>query len=330
MKGLFSVLWLVVFVYLSGCSSSDSGGGTTAAVNYDGMKTAVEITDANAKTTVTDTLKNSTTSGDASGKGFTKASSAISFSKPIARLKADIQSKITSRESIGGTTNGTCGGSLVSSGDLNPAGDSFSFSVNATFTDFCDTDNTTLNGSVSMSGSINSTTFVMTYNAAFTNFTAVVDAGTESYTIDGSTSGVFGLNFLESSTISTLSNISVKDNISGVTYFMENHKLEITTDASGGLFSATTDTTYSGRFYQSDKGYIDITTVTPFHRTSNATYPESGSAKFTGSNGAVVTLTATDSSQYSLETDTNGDGTAESTETGAWSDLGVGLFTSSL
>ncbi|GAB4243361.1 MAG: hypothetical protein OHK0028_21820 [Deltaproteobacteria bacterium] len=67
------------------------------------------------------------------------------------------------------------------------------------------------------------------------------------------------------------------------------------------------DVTISGRIYLHDYGYVDMTTVMPFHYPSGDSFPSSGRFIVTGKDNTKVQLTVVDSSRYRLDVDTNGD-----------------------
>lgn len=73
------------------------------------------------------------------------------------------------------------------------------------------------------------------------------------------------------------------------------------------------DATLSGRIYLHDYGYVDMTTVTPFHYLAGNSYPSGGQFVVAGKDNKKVQLTVVDPTRYQLDVDTNGDGAWEVT-----------------
>ena len=70
----------------------------------------------------------------------------------------------------------------------------------------------------------------------------------------------------------------------------------------------------SGKYYDSDYGYVTITTLTPLCIYYNDSFPSDGVFVITGDTGigggsTKAQLTVLSSTTYQVEADTNGDGT---------------------
>lgn len=80
------------------------------------------------------------------------------------------------------------------------------------------------------------------------------------------------------------------------------------------------DAVLSGRYYDPDQGYIDITTPTPLRISGTDYWPSSGVFHAAGNNDTAA-FTALSNTTYQLDIDSNNDGSPDITTTGAWSDL---------
>ena len=99
----------------------------------------------------------------------------------------------------------------------------------------------------------------------------------------------------------------VLNSATGKVHWTNNVVFNITTTINGTVTSR--DVTVTGRFYDSDNGYVDITTPTPLHFVGMDTSPSSGVLLLTGANNTKIRLTALTNVTYRVEGDTIGSGT---------------------
>ena len=109
-------------------------------------------------------------------------------------------------------------------------------------------------------------------------------------------------------------NCLLRDNATQVVYKTEDFTIALT---NGGGY---VDADISGRYYDPAQGYIDISTPTPLRISGTDYWPSSGVFHAAGNNDAA-SFTALSNTTYQLDIDSNNDGTADVTTTGAWSDL---------
>lgn len=106
---------------------------------------------------------------------------------------------------------------------------------------------------------------------------------------------------------------------SAVSMIMTNFDTAQTVDTS--TFPEPYTLSSSGTVDSSDlSGLISFTTSVTF-QGAGAGYPFAGQLVITGADGATITLTALDETTVRIETDTNNDGTPESTEVTTWEDI---------
>ena len=109
-------------------------------------------------------------------------------------------------------------------------------------------------------------------------------------------------------------NCILKNDTTKAAYKVENFDIALTNGAG------YVDAILSGRYYDPDQGYIDITTPTSLHINGTDYWPSNGVFHATGNNDAA-TFTALSNTTYQLDIDSNNDGSPDITTTGAWSDL---------
>jgi hypothetical protein len=137
------------------------------------------------------------------------------------------------------------------------------------------------------------------FTLSFRSLTFSSDGFTVSLT--GSLS--WGFNF--SSNTETLSmNMVLLDQTTGKTYWYNNY--ELVTVYSGSILTQT----ISGRYYDHNNGYVDITTLTPLVTDYGNQWPSEGSLAFTGDLGRWVRLNF-HANTLVIEADTNSDGSSD-------------------
>lgn len=208
--------------------------------------------------------------------------------------KADIGSQIGTL-SVGATASDTieggCGG--TANYKLNVNEGTGAFSGTFVFKNYCESD-MIMNGKIRIEGTMNLNTFDMeSFEMTFTNLTETVDE--YSMTLDGSIS-------MESSgsSITNTMDLKIKDE-DDLVYWINNYVIDVTDNDTYVLVSAT------GRYYDPNYGYVDITTPTPLLIYGDDSYPSSGVFIVTGASSSAR-LEALTSETYQITADTDGDG----------------------
>lgn len=314
---------LIVFLtlstfFLTSCGSGSGGGGTTSSDIYTGKTEQATITADNAKALAVGGYK----------FGGISSSSSSSSSKPendINILQFFIPSEavlektlnISTSQTDSGTENGTCGGTFShTTTSTQQSSNSYSFSGTYTYSSYCTKGiyNTTVNGTMNISGSM--TTDSQGFPSALTMTMSMSDfsvtAGKDSYAFVGSFS--FSIDSSTKTTTVTAS-FSAKDS-AGKTYKVENLNMTVvTSSASAATF------TISGKIYDSDYGYVTVSTPTPFNISGSSL--TAGVMVFTGANNTKAKLTAlSNDTQFTVEADINGDDVYETNiGTFNWADV---------
>lgn len=126
-------------------------------------------------------------------------------------------------------------------------------------------------------------------------------AASVAVSLTGSLSWAF--NF-DASTETLSMNMVLQDQVRNKTYWFKNYELA-TAYYRGGYTQ-----TISGRYFDHDLGYVDLTTRTPLFINYGAQWPSEGSLAFTGDLGHWVRLSFL-TSTIIIEVDTNGDGVTD-------------------
>ncbi len=205
--------------------------------------------------------------------------------------------------------DGNCGGTSSYSININDV--TGEFTGNYTFRNYCEYGET-INGTMSMSGSINSDTGVLgNVSLSFSSLTLSSSISNESLSINGR----IDTNLSAVSIVSTV-NMQMKDNVTNKTFLAENVITQST------FLDDAVEIQTSGRFYDSDYGYVDVTTPTPLLFAFPAEWPSSGEIIATGANNSKVKLTAISSTTYNIEVDSDGDDLYETQQLGLlWDDM---------
>jgi uncharacterized repeat protein (TIGR01451 family) len=125
---------------------------------------------------------------------------------------------------------------------------------------------------------------------------------------------------LGTDTETTTFNLTTTDNISAKT--IRTHNL-VFVFVYNDIFSPTSYTlTMTGRVWDSDHGYVDVLTVTPFVFSSiSQLFPDSGQIILTGAGNASIRVTALSSTLLTVELDLDGDSVYELAVPLKWTDL---------
>ncbi len=301
MKKHLSLAIFLAFTMLTACGGGGGGGG---GATYTGSTSPAELTATNVDVIAKESIQ----------VGSMGSMGNISFSKPggeslangplyatLAKMARDAAQVNYATETFSDTISGDCGGSASFTMTIDDV--TYDFSGSMTFNNYC-LAGTIMSGSVSFTGSVNQNTNELTMTMTLKNISG--QSMGESYTLSGTIKTVIG------STSATMTmDLVVKDNVTSKVYKMENYTLSV----SGSYVDI------SGRFYYPDYGYVTISTPTAFYYPYGASYPSQGVMVMTGANNVTAKMTISNSTQYTLEVDLNGDG--DYTDT----DESVGTFT---
>jgi len=324
----FHNLFLFLFALIPFLVSCGGGGGSggSASISYTGSTTQAVITQTNGENIAYSAYQNGDTGNTLDAVLGVQLTGNITPSRPRMLLLSQALRKSVDHISLehdrynlseGAIVNdsspftGGCGGSANYAISINDA--TYDFNGTFTFNSYCN-DETTLSDILTFSGQFNPDTLIFgQVTLSFDNLT--VSSGTDSFTADGDIT----LDPSTSPTSVTLNMVMV-DNSTDKTYQAKNFVMALTDN----LTSVTM--TISGRLYDPDYGYVDITTPTPLTISAGNSYPDSGELLASGSNGssgnpAKAKLTALNSISYQIEIDEDGDGTFEYLNTGNWVDL---------
>lgn len=304
--------FLIVFSIFTLTACGGGGGGSGGApVSYAGKTTQAKVTEENSGTLASDALN------FGQGRGgtipFNKPAGAGTTNASIPKLYELAQRAITKQSNAFSANkpvgfpeeveSGECGGRSVINGTVDDENGDFDITVR--FENFCE-GGWTFSGNMTVQGNGNSRSLTITVN----NLT--VSDGTVSTTMDGTMTA--NVNSLTSSSMTM--DIAIRDNGSGRTFKLENYSV------SSRLRSGAINITISGRFYNPEEGYIDLSTPQTLRILSGDLYPSSGILEAQGSDGTKTRLTALSATQFQLQVDADGDGVFESSTVGEWADLG--------
>jgi hypothetical protein len=211
---------------------------------------------------------------------------------------------------------GTCGGEAHYTREVDT--DTGAFSGQWAFNDFCE-EGVTFDGSANFSGVFNVNTYELeSYTLSFSYLTAT--SQTESYTMDG----LVDIR-ISGSTVTATMDMTIHDNNLDRTRKVEGYQLVFT------VGYGQIEIEVSGRFYDSDYGYVDLETEESIIINEGDDYPSSGVVVLTGELGTAggatkARLTALSASLCQVEADTTGDGTYDY-QSGEilWSELDVSI-----
>jgi len=114
-------------------------------------------------------------------------------------------------------------------------------------------------------------------------------------------------------------NIRVKNNISNIEWFIDHYSYSYRSfyhffNESENAYS----TTFSGRIYHSELGYLDIKSTVQFERNGSSKHLEGREMILLGANSTRIVITAIDYDNYRIGIDTDNNGIPESTESKLW------------
>lgn len=307
MKRVLSVFSLLLLAGLSACGG---GGGGSSSSPYTGLSTPAVVTAANADNIARQAFQGgdlgaSTTLAPArSGDTRPVAEQPIvltlvrllsgaanaAFSSPVAVRAPQPRSTVTDTlfDGLGGRADYT----------LNVNDQTGAFTGTFVFTNFNGDGGGVINGPVAVSGIASQVSMQILFDFQSVHVVDPVSGedvtafGTASMAIDPGTGNVAG---------GVTLNIVFVDNVTHKTLWLSNVTL------TANIGTGFSDVTLSGRIYLHDYGYLDMTTLVPFHYPTGNSYPSAGQFVVTGKDNHKVRLTVVDPTQYLLDVDTNGD-----------------------
>lgn len=322
--GYLRLLGLLVVVsftsnLLTGCSS-DSGG--VAPASYSGITTQASVTSENSEALAEAALDgaapgdsglaNAAPSGQTEDKeqlmGVSR-SLRSAFNNVDMSQGSSSQAGIATVTSNSDTDTSPCGGTLAYSFSFDDVTGEYSGTF--TFTNYVDCDDKSkINGSLTASGVLNLSTYVLTsMNMTFTALTYEEDS--ESITLSGT---------MDMASVSTLNytmtmNLDFRDNVKNETYRLENYIVDITEDFAGFYI----DIDVSGKVYHPSYGYVTVTTTMLIRIYNADENPTSGVVELAGAGGSKVVVTFTTNDTYTMDIDSDGDTTFETSKNCTWS-----------
>jgi hypothetical protein len=322
------LLFFIALIYvlsMYGCGGSSSGGG---GVGYTGHTTPANIDRDNVTDLLIGAFMGGNTAASLSVFGAAQQTPGpVSYPRTL-KYTDIFMGVIAAIDSSSATNNiylgavipqevdetGSCGGTVT--GTLNIDDQSGAFDGNLTFNDFCENDYI-LDGPVTISGIFNpDTEEFAVVSLTFTNLSG--SGAGESVTLNGDFD--LDLSNLPLMTIST--SMVIRDNILGKTFKLENWVIEIT-EGEG-----ITDVDITGRYFDPDHGYVDITTQESLRFNDDDFWPSDGILIAEGAEGTAggktkARITFVDADTYEIDVDEDGDGEFDDYNSGPllWADL---------
>lgn len=298
--------FLILFSLLIASCGGGGGSSDSQESAYKGISTQAKITQSNAEGLGLDAYTGGSLGAFAGT--FRQASSKSNVQKHdlqnvIKVLKRPVRMLAlhplsASSRSITNKTNthvtpGLCGGTNQFDYDVNDATGEFNGIFK--YTDFCD-NGITLNGQVEVVGHYNTATGAVTeVDLSFNSLSQT--AGGDSFSLNGNVAWIFTAGGANESMSMELVIIDVSDN---KTYWFNNY-LIITSYSAGYITQEI-----SGRYYNHDYGYIDITTQTPLTIYTGDAWPSSGVLLLAGQSNSQAMLSFS-SSSLEISADSDGD-----------------------
>jgi hypothetical protein len=290
-------------VLLTACGDEDEGGGNNG-FSYTGKTTPATISQDNSNIIATGAFQGGKRGSAVNILSMTQSEGneqdGHSYTIVVSRVlehafrKVDVTDTHFINAAVEtGSVSGDCGGIASYNIDINQSTGDFSGSMN--FNGFC-SDGVTISGNTSFSGKVNvNTGEPMHFSFHFDALSCSCDS--DSVTLLGD----IAFNFT-SNPVTTTMNMLLKENNSGKVYKVENYNMSITEGSN------YVDVVITGRYYDPDHGYVNISTPSPLRIYDTNNWPSQGNLVCTGDNGTKARLEALSNSQYKVECDTNGDG----------------------
>lgn len=321
----FLVFFLLAFCLvplLNGCGGGGSGGISISIVDpapaYKGKTTQALVTSDNAESLARGGLTGASLGYSVGNRTLRKATAnatekdlvlqSIAHAIKQSTRRIDFRNrpqqtrkaaKATGMKVVASATsfvyNGSSGGTASYSLNINDANGTFSGFVS--YAGYS-SNGVTISGSADLLGSLDSNRDLIRLTVSTNSLS--LNNGTYAITLTGVLS--WGYNYAASSDSMSL-NLVLTD-ADGKTYWFKDY--EAATIYSSGSLTQTV----SGRYYDPDSGYVDLTTPTTLLAYYDTSWPAQGVVKFTGRDGSMSRLTF-QTRKLSVEADTNGDGVIE-------------------
>lgn len=316
---IFGLFLLSITLGITGCGGGGGGGGTgSGGINYTGSTTQATIDANNAKGLSTEAYSGGTV-GTSLGmlgsveKEMTDRPNYLDLTLAIkdALLRIDVHapSGIVDAgviKSESGTISGPCGGNAQYAIQYDDVTGNFSATIS--FNNFCSS-GVKLTGNANFSGKVNVNTGIFLQLSLSCDNLAVTQ-GSTSFTAKMT----IGYNFQAIPFTATM-DILLRDNTTGKVSWVNNYSMKVWEGSNYIEFEL------SGRYYNSDYGYVNISTPTRFRIYSNDTWPSQGvmildGRTISGGGSTKARLTIISSTQYRVEADTDGDGAYDDWDSG--------------
>ena len=330
----------LALVACGGCGGGGSSAPTTTSGSSSTAVGAVVITTSNAQAVAAEALAASTnTDAAAAGSAFVTGVQVNGGSGPNPMLLAKAAQSLVTKPSAGPlatgvattqacTVSGTITTDVTTSGsNALVAGDSFQFTANNCTERIDSTTTMVMNGSMSISivsGSYDpaATTYPKSITMRIVSNNFSIKSGTESETFNGDLTMSLTEDSATSATVK-LSSSSLTSTIGTHTVTLTDYSVQASESSSGSTLSVKGTVQTNNTRLASTAVTYTITTITPLAVSSTGAMT-AGAIKVVGSNSGLL-LTVTSSDTFSLQVDTNGDGTYDSTSTVTRSQLDAQL-----
>lgn len=307
-RKLFFIGLLPVFLFLLACGGGGGGSNSSSSsVTYTGITTQATIDSTNAENIAT---------GAYQGGAIGGAISLGAVQQEQAELPAYLNLSLTIEEAIRQMDVSTSTGVADAGAIINQSktmygtgggNAQYTIQVNDVTGDFSGTiafngytsQATTMTGNFNYSGKVNMSAGTMQQFSLSSDNVSVIE-GRKSYTAKMTFSYTFS-----GTQLAVAMDFVMQDSVTAKTYWVNNFNLTAWDRTSYLEFSI------SGRYYDPDYGYIDLSTPTTFKINTTATNPYEGILLVTGNSATKAKLTTLSATTYKVEADTNGDGTYE-------------------
>ncbi|MBI5058085.1 MAG: hypothetical protein HZB61_15855 [Nitrospirae bacterium] len=313
MEVLFAALLSVLIIACGGGGGggdNGGGGGSGGGISYSGSTSQAAIDNSNAGEISTSAYQNGST-GSALSLGSLQSDDRQIGSSRSLRLTQTLEKALLKVDVISSSDDAVSGASATDAGTIqgdcaSPGNASYTityddvtgnFSGSMNFSSYC-SEGVTISGSANFSGKVDvNTEDFLQLSISFDTLSAA--SGSDSFTADGDIAFDF-----DASPMTATINVLLKDNSTADVFKIENFSMTMS-DGSNYVDVSVV----SGRFYHPDYGYVDAYTSTALRIYSGDDWPSQGVLVCAGNTGTKSRLTALSSTQYTVEADTNGDGT---------------------
>ncbi|KPJ97809.1 MAG: hypothetical protein AMJ60_10210 [Desulfobacterales bacterium SG8_35] len=301
---------------------ADTGIENWTRVPYTGITEQAEITEENASILAVNTWISGATGSAVGIVGSvteTKATVDVNMTDMLFLFEAVIlkigpfsgenRPIVGAVETINETENGSCGGSLHIVGTVDDQTGEVKGTV--TFNDYCE-EGIILDGSADIMGHLDLISEEF-FHYLFTYKNMMATVLDQSVVINGRTAG----DFTVSPTRIMLSYV-VEDIITAKSYWLK--------DLIAGIVESLNYyeiNELSGRYYDPDYGYVEVSVGDPIHVNEDDFWPSSGSMILLGAQNTKARLTFVSATEFLIEADTDGDGLYDDYSSGIqlWSEL---------